>query len=259
MDRVQPFDAAALTYDETFTNRQLGIWLREMVRSYVPFQAGDHILELGCGTGEDAVWLAKRGVQVTATDASSEMLARARQKIEAMSLSNQVNVGYLDMNDPNILAPNTQYDGAFANFGAINCVSNRNRLAEFLAQRVRVDGVVVVVMMGPLCLWEIGWHFMHGEVRTAFRRLRSGGLAHVGGGKTIPVWFPSPRHLRADFAPWFRQELTVGIGTLLPPSYLDQLVEQWPRLFKACAVIDRQLGRYVTNLNDHYLAVFRRV
>src|SRR5574341_1364692 len=66
MSGAHPFDAAALTYDEIFTQRRLGSWLREMVRERLPFQPGDHILELGCGTGEDALWLAQRGISVTA-------------------------------------------------------------------------------------------------------------------------------------------------------------------------------------------------
>lgn len=258
-DQIQPFDAIASTYDETFTNRQPGIWLRDMVRSYVPFQEGDHVLELGCGTGEDAVWLAQRGVQVTATDVSANMLQRAEQKINALKLSKLIHLSYLDMNEPNLTPANTQYDGVFSNFGAVNCVADRHQLARFLSQQVRVDGTVILVLMGRLCIWEIGWYLLHGDAKTAFRRFRSGELAHVGAGDDIQVWFPSPTQLCREFAPWFRHEFTAGIGTLLPPSYLDHLVERWQRAFVAIAGIDRQLGRHLFNLSDHYLVVFKRI
>jgi SAM-dependent methyltransferase len=40
-------------------------------------------LELGCGTGTNAVWLAERGIDVTAVDISSLAIERARQRAAA--------------------------------------------------------------------------------------------------------------------------------------------------------------------------------
>ncbi len=39
-----------------------------------------HALELGCGTGSNAVWLARRGFTVTAIDLSPEAVGRARER-----------------------------------------------------------------------------------------------------------------------------------------------------------------------------------
>ncbi|MGH2544698.1 MAG: class I SAM-dependent methyltransferase, partial [Ardenticatenaceae bacterium] len=94
-----PFDEAAAAYDTDFTHRQLGRWLREMVweRLDATFQPGDHVLELGCGTGEDAVWLARRGIRVTATDASAGMIEQARRKAESAGMVDQIIFAQLDM------------------------------------------------------------------------------------------------------------------------------------------------------------------
>jgi SAM-dependent methyltransferase len=43
---------------------------------------GDHVLEIGCGTGGLALLMAQQGARVTAVDASGEMLAEARRKAE---------------------------------------------------------------------------------------------------------------------------------------------------------------------------------
>ncbi|QNL48057.1 class I SAM-dependent methyltransferase [Olivibacter sp. SDN3] len=43
----------------------------------------ERCLEVGCGTGKNTEWLATRAHQVTAIDLSSEMLAKAKQKISA--------------------------------------------------------------------------------------------------------------------------------------------------------------------------------
>jgi SAM-dependent methyltransferase len=263
MDTPHPFDSTATAYDDTFTHRRLGVWLRGMVRAYVPFQAKQRVLELGCGTGEDALWLAERGVHITATDASAEMLDAAREKVGAAGLGDTVTLAHFDMNRPHDTPPeiSADYDGVLANFGALNCVENRPALAAFLAERVRHGGRVILVVMNPLCPWEIGWHLLHGKPRTAFRRLRGGEMAHTGGGQMIRVWYPSPGRLRREFAPAFRHVRTVGIGALLPPSYLDHLVERWPGTFARLARLDRRSGRYfpLTHLNDHYLAEFVRL
>lgn len=249
---IHPFDAAAATYDADFTERRLAVWLRQMVRAHVPFRAGERVLELGCGTGEDARWLSERGVHVTATDASAEMLALTRAK------ALDVTVQQLDMN---ALPPpgDMQYDGVFSNFGALNCVEDLPALAAWLAPQVR--GKLVFVVMGRWCPWEIGWHLAHLQPRTAFRRMGAGGIpAQVGDGVTVRVWYPSPHELRRAFAPHFRTVQTVGIGTLLPPSYLDHLVERWPGTFARFAAWDRRFGKswLMRTFNDHYLMVLAR-
>jgi SAM-dependent methyltransferase len=259
----QPFDAVAATYDRDFTDRRLGMWLRDLVWEHIPFQAGDHILELGCGTGEDALRLARRGVQVIATDVSAVMLAKAKQKVKSAGLSGQVTFQQLDLNRPDQLADESMgaFDGVLANFGALNCVADRRALADYLAQRVRAGGQSILVVMGPLCPWEILWHLLHLKPAQAFRRWKAGEMAHVGDGEKIPVWYPSPRRLQSDFISHFRHCKTIGIGTLLPPSYLAHLVDRWPGAFARFATVDRLWGGHLpmTWLNDHYMLVMERV
>ncbi|MFN8447316.1 MAG: class I SAM-dependent methyltransferase [Anaerolineae bacterium] len=89
------------------------------------------ILELGCGTGEDALYLAGRGVRVTATDASPAMLAVARAKTADQPL---VFVQPLDLNA--LPADFPAFDGVFANFGVLNCLTDWRPLAAWLAQRI---------------------------------------------------------------------------------------------------------------------------
>ncbi len=45
------------------------------------------VLELGCGTGTNAIWLARQGFVVTAVDCSELALDQARQKAEAAGVS----------------------------------------------------------------------------------------------------------------------------------------------------------------------------
>jgi 2-polyprenyl-3-methyl-5-hydroxy-6-metoxy-1,4-benzoquinol methylase len=273
------FDATAMEYDAHFTQHCLGRWLREAVHRHVAalVQPDSQVLELGCGTGEDAVWLAQRGAWVTATDASSAMLEITAHKAAAAGVADRISTAQLDLSnvgdwisriaDPDALAsnpqypiPNTQYDAVLANFGVLNCLPDRRALAAALAQWVKPGGHVALVVMSPLCPWEIAWYMGHGQIRTAFRRFRSGGKAHLGNGASVRVWYPSPRRLRIEFAPYFRPMHTAGIGVLLPPSYLSHLVDRWPQFFARLAVWEPGLAERIpwTWLNDHYLMIFER-
>ncbi|MFN2468024.1 MAG: class I SAM-dependent methyltransferase [Gaiellaceae bacterium] len=257
-----PFDAVAPGYDPAFTDQLLGRWLREAVHERLAraFATGSHVLELGCGTGEDAVLLARRGVRVTATDASGAMLAEAEAKVARAGLTGHVSLARLDLGAPPDAASLGRFDGAFSNFGAVNCVGDRRPLWKALAGAVVPGGQVVLVVMGPLCAWEVGWHLAHARPSTAFRRLRAGAPAHVGAGARTPVWYPSPRRLRGELEPWFAHRETSALGVLLPPSYLASLVARRPRAFDLLRRVERRLARRFPAawLADHYVSVFGR-
>lgn len=264
---VHPFDAAASGYDAAFTDRPLGRWLRAIVwqRLERNFSAGQQVLELGCGTGEDAVWLARRGILVTATDASTAMLESTRLKAEQAGVGERVITHQLDLASlAHAEAAWTKetggYDGAFSNFGPLNCVEDRRGLADGLAGIVRPGGRVVLVVMGPLCPWEVVWHLLRGKPRAAIRRFRSGKQARVAQDRTLRVWYPSHRRLAREFAPYFKPIEFAGVGLLLPHSEMWRLVERAPHFFSRLAELDRQLaGTFPWRwANDHYLLVLER-
>ena len=146
--------------------------------------------------------------------------------------------------------------GAFSNFGALNCLPDRRALAAGLARVVRPGGTLVLVVMGPLCPWEVGWHLLRFAPRTAVRRLRRGAEARVGDPPApVRVWYPTPRRLRAEFDPGFRHRRTVGLGVVLPPPYLARLVDRRPQVLERLSIWDRRLGSRIpgTWLNDHYV------
>ena len=76
------FDQHAAAYDRVWTNAPAGRLQRDAVwRNLKPYLLPHgNILDLGCGTGEDAVWLMAAGLQVTAIDASPQMVTAARAR-----------------------------------------------------------------------------------------------------------------------------------------------------------------------------------
>jgi len=256
-----PFDAAAAGYDAGFAAVPPGSWFRETIWAETDrcFRKGDAVLDLGCGTGEDAVHLAERGLSVHAVDASTAMLEVARAKASSAGHEDHITFERVDLArfESGELGP---FDGALSDFGPLNCLASLEPFAEGLASRLRPGAPAVLVVMGPLCPWEILWYLLHLRVPTAFRRLRRGLVAPTGGGTTIPVWYHSPCALRRSIEPWFVVRRLVGIGSLVPPPYLSGLVARAPSFFERVHRLDRRLGRSFpfTWLNDHYLMVAER-
>jgi SAM-dependent methyltransferase len=265
MSGQQPFDSLAATYDDTFTHSPIGQYLRQKVHARLDlhFQAGDHVLELGCGTGEDALYLAGRGVHVTATDASEQMLAIVRAKARGNGL---VSVEQLDLrylaNSQQPTANSQKFDGVFSNFGALNCLDDWRPLAEWLANRIKSGGIAAFGVMSPLCLWEIGWHGLHLDFGTATRRWRKSTTFQPDETtQPIPVRYPTINRLTRDFAPWFRRVHAQPIGLFLPPSDVFGVVEKRPRLLKLLMGLEQRFGRYgrLALLADHYWIEFERI
>jgi SAM-dependent methyltransferase len=261
MSAPAPFDALAGDYDRSFTDTLIGRWLRDRAQARLAarYGAGDRVLEIGCGTGVDALFLAQRGVIVTATDASAIMLDAARARISA---GLPVTLARLDLNALPADGFNEHlYDGAFASFGPVNAAADTAALAAWLAARVRAGGVVCLGVMGPLCLWEIGWHALHGDFRTAGRRLGGQAQFTPPGGPAMTVYYPSVGALTRAFAPWFARVHVASLGLCLPPSDIGGVIERRPRLLRLLTALEARAAGVpvLARLADHYWIEFERV
>lgn len=259
-----PFDAVAASYDETFTSSRIGqaqraaVW-RELAKT---FHAGDRVLEIGCGTGIDACFLAERGVSVTACDSSSRMIAVATRRIHASGQEQRVRPVLLRAEDTAALPADEIFDGAFSNFGALNCVEDLGRLGGDLAKLLKPGATALLCWIGPACAWEMAWHLAHGSRDKAFRRLnRNGVVARIADGVFVNVHYPTVRTLAATFAPEFRLESFLGIGVSVPPSYVEPWAQRHPRLLRFFEQSDLLLSQCpgIRSLADHLLLKFRRM
>lgn len=253
------FDGLATGYDQQFTHTPIARGLRDRVHTRLAarFPPGARALELGCGTGEDARWLAARGVHVTATDNSHAMLAIARTKHDGSS----VTFARLDLHHlPQDPLFNTTFRGAFANFGVINVLDEWRSLAAWLAVRVEPGGAAAFGVMARWCLWETAWHGAHGDRRTAFRRWSGQSTFAPPDTPPISIHYPTIRQLTRAFAPYFQRAHVEPLGVFLPPSDVYGVIERRPSLLRALTAIDWRAGRWppLANLADHYWIEFVR-
>ncbi len=98
------FDRLAPDYDESFSDRLPAQWLRQRVRDrisrYLPANA--QVFDVGCGTGDDALWLASQGHSVLATDISTGMLEQTRRKCQVAPADVAANISVVpfDASEP---------------------------------------------------------------------------------------------------------------------------------------------------------------
>jgi SAM-dependent methyltransferase len=252
------FDSAARAYDVEFTRTVIGAAMRRAVwaRCAARFPAGSHILEMNCGTGEDALWLAGRGISVLATDVSPAMLQIAANKLASAPSAAAVGFQRLAWEELESFEEGP-FDGVLSNFGGLNCVADLAAAARALGPKLRLGGAAILCIMGPLVPWEWLWFLGHGDPGRAFRRLRPAGTAWSG----ITIHYPSIAKTRRAFAPQFRVSRVSALGALLPPPYVEKWIGRHPR---ALAALDRVERRFenrwpLPQLADHYVIELERV
>ena len=256
------FDQMASEYDDVFTNSMIGRAQRDAVWALLTqvFENGDHVLELNCGTGEDALFLARNGASVTACDASERMIQIATGRLRKETPEAPVQFNLLPTEHIRELGPSAQFDGIFSNFSGLNCVPDLKRTAEDLATLLSPGAPLLICLSTRFCLWEMLWFALHGNFRKAFRRCTGHATAKIGE-FTVDVYYPTVRKLRTLFSPSFVLRSCTGVGVTVPPSYVEAWIRKHPKLLNMFRTIDNAISSYpgVRVLGDHVLLHFERV
>ena len=262
-DRIAPdYDAAYLGMGDQGGNAAMR-WMRQesLALLRATFPPGSRLLEIGCGTGDEAVALAREGRTVLATDISPGMVDQTRAKAVAAGVEGRVDAVAIAAAHLASLAIDAPFDGAYASFGALNCEPDLHAVGQALDRLVRPGGKVVLSVMGRTCLFEIAWYLAHGRPGRAFRRLRGGWHAAPVAGRdgvqvSVPTRYLAVGQLRRAM-PSFYVERMMALPLLLPPPYAASLYRRWPRLHRALQPIERCLRGWPLwrRLGDHTVLI----
>lgn len=255
---VRAFDAAAPDYDRVTDGalfRLQRAQAHRLLLQWLPARA--RVLEIGCGTGVDAVFLARHGREAIACDPSPEMRRLAERRVHAAGLVDRVRVLDCGLETlPSLLeaAGVSGVDAVVSNFGALNCVQSLAPLARIAASHLRPGGAVVLGLLNERCWWERLYFTVTGRAALAGRR--RDGLVPVGG-IAVPTWYHALGDVGRTLGPDLTPTHVRGLGVLVPPPYLEPRWQQLPApVGAAVAAADRLASRLpgLRTAGDHVIA-----
>jgi SAM-dependent methyltransferase len=255
------FDSVAADYDGPRGNNALIQRMRDtMWREFERrFAREARLIDLGCGTGLDAEYLARSGRTVLATDWSPGMVERTARRAAQTGLAARIEARRLGAHQLDRLDAAGEFDGAYSNFGPLNCVPDLRAMSAQCARLLRPGGKLVFSIIGRVCPWEYLYYRWRRPERAKIRA-RRGPVAVAMNQQTIWTRYFTPREFYADFAPHFELVEYRALSLFLPPPYLVHWHDRHPRLLEWLGRVDDVVGGWpiLRNAGDHFLIVMRR-
>ncbi len=253
------FSRQSSSFDDIEENNEILQWMRMQIHAHCSrhFNPGDHILELNCGTGIDAVFFAEQGMKVHATDLSDGMLGELKKKIEENNFQDKISVQQCSFTELQKIEKNN-FDHIFSDFGGLNCVKEIDKVIASFKPLLKPGGTATLVIMPPVCPWET-LLALKGNFKTAFRRFnKNGAESHLEGERFLSYYFTSSTII-SDFGKEYEVMELQGLGSFVPPSYLDSFPRKQPGLFKRLKFLDEKLCHTFpfNRWADHFILTMR--
>jgi ubiquinone/menaquinone biosynthesis C-methylase UbiE len=257
------FSKQALVFDGYDAGNTIIAYKRERVREHVLRYLGSDgpILELNAGTGEDAIFFARRGHRVHATDIAEGMQAVLRDKVREQGLTERISSEVCSFTALDSLRDKGPYDLIFSNFAGLNCTRELEKVLLSFRPLLKPGGQVSLVILPSFSLWETLLMF-RGRFRMAFRRLlagKKGAPAKVEGMPFRCWYYPASFVKRVMARDGFELLGQEGLCTLVPPSYFEHFAERHPRLYRFLRGLeDRWKDKWPwRTIGDYYIVSFR--
>jgi len=221
-------------------------WMRATNREELlgTFPPGSHLLEIGCGAGADAVFLAERGYRVTAIDLSARMVEATRRRVEAHGVAASVEVRRGTVGE--LVGPLRSeaplgFDGAFANF-SLSYEPSLRAVGVAVHSVTRRGSHFVATLPNRWALSVPAAAMLRGRPSEAFERWADHRRLVVRG---VPLQTHdySLREVRRALAGLYGIERVRGLPVFMPSSFLYQsrhrriwsdlqrLDDRWDRAF----------------------------
>ena len=221
------------------------------------YKPGEKILELNCGTGTDAVFFAEHGLHVFATDIAGAMLIELQKKIEAKHIEDKISVQQCSFTDLHLLKEK-HFNHIYSNFGGLNCAENIGAVISQFKSLLVPGGTVTLVIMPPVCPWEI-FSALNGNFKTAFRRLKKNGTGSNVEGIHFKSWYYTPSQLEKYFGSSYKLLALKGLAAFVPPPHHKNFPDKFPFLLRLLCRLDENFSGYFpfNRLADHIILTMK--
>ncbi|AOW21474.1 class I SAM-dependent methyltransferase [Urechidicola croceus] len=255
------FSKISHEYEKLDKYSKLINWMRNRVRTNISsrIKSGDTILEINCGSGIDAVYFAKKGNKVHATDISQGMIEYVESKISSENLQEKLTCEILSFQKLNELNK-IKFDHIFSNFGGLNCVNESGLTSIFNSFDIllKPQGQITLVIMPKICFWEF-LKIFKGK-KDAFRRLKKNGIFANIEGEKVKTYYHSSQKIKKLLKNNFTDFKIENISFLGPTGNHNQFPTNYPFLFKIVKKIDFLSNKlsFMNGFGDYYILSCRR-
>ena len=145
------------TWEEHYTAKPQ-VWsgrVNARLAEVVPQIAGTRALDLGCGEGADAIWLAEHGWTVTAVDISDTALARARAAAVERGLADRIDFQQHELTSS---FPDGPFDLVSAQFLHSTLEMDRSAILRRAAASLAPGGTLLIVDHAAAPPWASKLH-----------------------------------------------------------------------------------------------------
>ncbi|MDG6987908.1 MAG: nitroreductase family deazaflavin-dependent oxidoreductase [Nitrososphaerota archaeon] len=224
-DVAGAFDSASDEYDFTISRNFINTWIRkrslQVLRKLL--RPEDYLVEVGCGTGEEAVTISDWVSGIVATDVSGGMIGLLQEKVAARGLAGKILPARLSASEVSRvrdLIGEKEIRVAYSFNGALNCEPNLGSFARQLDSLLEPGGYFVCSVRNTTCATEMISHGLVLQFDRANPRRVQPIMVSVGG-RDVPSTYFSPSSFISYFSPRFRPEQVIALPALLPPAYLN--------------------------------------
>ena len=256
---AEAFGRKAQIYDSFGQNHPNLTRMRLRVRAHIEslLPIGSHLLEINAGTGADAAYFASRGYRVHATDLSPGMLEKIQEKILNGDLAGRLTAQRVSFTALEQVKCGP-FDGLLSNFGGVNCISDLTRITRNLPALLKPGGVVIWVVMPPICLWELV-QLLRGKLHLGLRRLTPNGIQANVEGLPVHTYYYTARQVRKAFGPDFLSLHLEGLSVFTPPADHKEFPSHHPNLYRWLVWLDDRFSGHFPfhSWGDFYILSLR--
>lgn len=233
--------------------------MRQQVYNHIEYfiKPNNKILELNSGSGIDAIYFAKKGFSVLATDIADGSQKYIESKIKKFKIDNLKfkKYSFLDLNK----LKNKHFDYVFSNFGGLNCTNELDKVVKSLNLILKKDAIVTFVIMGKYYPWD--WiYILKGKFKRAFiRQKKNGTIANVEG-ESIKTYYHTPKKIKSLFKKDYDFLHCENLGVFYP-SVNHTSITKYKKMIKKLILLETKINKkklIPIGIGDYFIISFKK-